>query len=396
MEQDPLQSIFSRALSGRVLFKDRRVLLSDYIPDRLLFRDKQIAAIGEILAPLLHSSRCSNILLYGKTGTGKTAVARYVAKSLLKVATKHGIDLHFPYCNCRVAGTEYRILVELGDSLNVRIPFTGLALSEAWSRILEALKAGSLKVVFILDEIDFLVKNYGDDLLYEFTRVNERLSKGFFSLIGISNDLRFKEFLDPRVLSSLSEEEIVFPPYTAEELRAILSERAKLAFYPGVVREAAINLCAALAGSEHGDARRAVDLLRVAGEMAEREGSPHLEEHHIRAAAQSMEQDRVVDALRSLPLQAKLVLLSISTLNSAASTGEVYARYSSLCRKIGIEALTQRRVSALLSELDLLGLVSANVVSQGRYGRTKRISALVTSQLLRSVFQEDPVIGSLV
>lgn len=393
--QDPLNAIFSRALSGRSLFKDRRVLRFDYVPDKLLFRERQINSIGEILATILHGSRCSNILLYGKTGTGKTAVAKYVTKALDKVSTKNNTDIRFPYCNTRISGTEYRVLVELGESLGVHIPFTGLAMSEASARIMDQVQTTGLRVVFTLDEIDFLVKTFSDKLLYEFTRVNERLTSGFLSIIGISNDLRFKEFLDPRVLSSLSEEEVVFPPYTTDEIRAILRERSTLAFSPGVIDDGAINLCAALAGSEHGDARRAVDLLRVACEVAEREGANRIEEHHVRVAVQRIEQDRMVDALRSLPMQAKLVLMGISTLGSPHSTGEIYGRYAALCQRIGVEALTQRRVSGLLSELDLLGLVAANVVSQGRHGRTKRISNLIPTDLLHEVFTEDPIMNPL-
>jgi cell division control protein 6 len=193
----------------------------------------------------------------------------------------------------------------------------------------------------------------------------------------------------------LSEEEIVFPPYTAEELRAILYDRAKMAFFEDAVMEASVNLCAALAGSEHGDARRALDLLRVSGEVAEREGAPKVEEKHVRVAVQKIEQDRMVEALRSLPLHAKLLLWSIVSSGEANSTGEVYDRYSSICRKIGIEVLTQRRVSMLLSELDLLGLVATNLVNKGRYGRTKKINPSVQSQFVREVFSEDPILNSI-
>ncbi|MEM3531467.1 MAG: cell division control protein Cdc6, partial [Nitrososphaerales archaeon] len=272
---------------------------------------------------------------------------------------------------------------------------TGLSIGEVLNRIKIAINSSELRMVFVMDEIDFLVKNYGDDLLYELIRVNEQLPHGYLSIIGISNDLKFKEFLDPRVLSSLSEEEIVFLPYTADELRVILYERAKMAFFEDAITEAAINLCAALAGSEHGDARRALDLLRVSGEVAEREGAKRVEEKHVRIAVQKIEQDRMVEALRSLPLHAKILLWSIVSLGEANSTGEVYDRYSGICRKNGIESLTQRRVTMLLSELDLLGLIATNLISKGRYGRTKKISPLVQLQFVKDVFSEDPVMGSI-
>ena len=392
---DPLDDIFRRALTGQSLFTNRDALSSDYVPGRLPFREKQIAGIGEILSPVLHGSRPSNLILYGKTGTGKTAVARYVLRRLKTSAAEQGIKVNTCYANTRFAGTEYRVLSTLAEEINLKIPFTGLSVGEAFARLESTINASKSNVIVILDEIDFLVSNYGDDLVYELTRINERLTPSKVSFVGISNDLQFKELLDPRCLSSLSEEEMVFSPYTASELKIILAERATAAFCTGAVEEAAIGLCAALAGSEHGDARRAVDLLRVAGEVAEREASSRVEEKHVRAAVQRIERDRMVEAIRSLPLHAKLVLLSILTNSASSSTGEIYQRYTKLCRRIASEPLTQRRVSGLLAELDLLGLVSANLVSQGRYGRTRKISALTPLDTCREILAEDPTLGSL-
>ncbi|MEM1524953.1 MAG: orc1/cdc6 family replication initiation protein [Nitrososphaerales archaeon] len=394
--KDLLDEIFLKAIKGRTLFKNAEALRTDYVPDKLLFREKQITAVAEVIAPILHGSRCSNLFLYGKTGTGKTAVSKYVLRKLEEKASGIGIPVKFSYCNTRISGTEYRVLSDIARSIQLEIPFTGLALGEVFDRILQRIDNSKLSVVIVLDEIDFLVKNFGDDLLYELTRSNERLKQGFIVLVGISNDLKFKEFLDPRVLSSLSEEEVVFPPYTAEELKAILQDRAEAAFFKDAISPTAINLCAALAGSEHGDARRALDLLRVAGEVAEREGASCVEERHVRIAVQKIEQDRVVEALRSLPLHDKLVLLAVLTSGSANSTGEVYQRYLTLCRKIDLEPLTQRRVSGLLSGLDVLGLVSATTINRGRYGRTKKINLLIPDQLIKSVFQEDPTVNTLI
>jgi len=278
----------------------------------------------------------------------------------------------------------------------VKLPFTGLSLGEAYSRVASQVSNEHLNLLVVLDEIDFLAKNSSGNLLYELTRSHDMLSPGSVSLIGISNDLRFKELLDPRVLSSLGEEEMVFPPYSVEELRLILEDRVKLAFNEGCISEAAINLCAALAGSEHGDARRAVDLLRVSAEVAEREGSPRVEERHIRIGLQKMEQDRLVEALRVLPLQAKLILLAIIRCEAAPTTGSIYKTYSNLSERVGVETLTPRRVSGILSELDMQGLISADVLSKGRYGRSKQVTLLVPRSLIVDVFAQDPVVSSLV
>ena len=390
---DPLDGIFSSALSTNKLISNRNALRSDYVPDHLPFRTPQITYIGQLLAPILNSSRSSNLLVYGKTGTGKTAVTRYVTSRLSEKCIQSKISANFVYCNTKMSGTEYRVLSELASGIGLKVPFTGLAVSEVLSRIQAYMKECGLQVIFVLDEIDYLVKSYGDNLLYDLTSSADKISPGFLSLIGISNDLQFKEELGARVLSRLSEEELVFPPYSAEELKTILFERATMAFKSSFTEEA-VNLCAALSGSEHGDARRAVDLLRIAGEVAEREGSSELEEKHVRIALQKIDQDRIVEALRTLPLHAKLVLLA-SVKNESSSSGAVYEKYSSFCAKSGLDPLTTRRVSGLLTELDTLGLVSATVVNYGRYGRTKKITPQISYMVIEQVFSSDELLKSI-
>jgi cell division control protein 6 len=387
---DGIDAIFRKAKQGIALFQDRNALSPEFIPDRLPFREAQIANVAEVLAPALHGSKPSNLLLYGKTGTGKTAVARLVVRKLQDQDDSKLMVTS--YVNSRLAGTEYRTLFKIAEGLPLdeekKIPLTGLSISEVVGRIFQAIQKNAIHFILILDEIDYLV-NVHDDTLYQFTRAGEQVAPGFLTIIGISNDLRFKEGLDPRVLSSLGEEELVFPPYTTEELRSILAERAKVAFKPGVIPEATINLCAALAGSEHGDARRAVDLLRIAGEVAEREGHQSVDEESIRKASDKVERDRVEEALHSLPLQNKVIIIAASKFPGGTNTGELYLAYTNLARKSGVEVLTQRRVSGILAELDVLGLVEAAVVSKGRRGRTKRIKLLIDNETLAKVIGED-------
>jgi cell division control protein 6 len=392
-----LDDVFENFVKGAKLFKDREVLRHDYLPDKLPHRESQIRLLGGAVAPVLKDARCSNIFIYGQTGTGKTAVTKYVLSHLENKAKEYGASVRFCYVNCRMTGTEYRIFANLSQSVGLTVPFTGLSVGEVFDRFRVGLDSSKTLFIVVLDEVDALIKDRGDNLLYELTRINETLRKSRVSIIGISNDLRLKEFLDPRVFSSLSEEEMIFRPYDASELRNILLERSKLSFNEGSLSEAALNVCSALAAAEHGDARRALDLLRVAGEVAERQGAEMITEEHVKEAEKSIEHNRVVEALKNLTLHSKLVLLSVYQSNkSSVTTGEIYDVYNKLCGELGAGLLTQRRLGTLVNELDVMGLLNAKVVSMGRYGRTKKIRLEISRTLLKEVFGSDERIGRLV
>jgi cell division control protein 6 len=279
------------------------------------------------------------------------------------------------------------------------VPMTGWPTDRVYTSFFDAVDFQERVVVIMLDEIDKLVEKSGDDTLYNLSRMNSELENSRVSIMGISNDLKFTDFLDPRVKSSLGEEEIVFPPYDANQLRDILRHRAEVSFKDDVLSDDVIPLCAAFAAQEHGDARRALDLLRTAGELAERSGADLVREMHVRQAQEKIELDRVVEVVRTLPTQSKLVLFSIITLENHGvrniNTGEVYNVYKQLCSQIDADVLTQRRVTDLISELDMLGIVNAVVVSKGRYGRTKEISLSVPEQETKAVLASDSRLADL-
>lgn len=399
-QDSALNEIFNRFLTKDNIFQNRDVLRHDYIPNKLPHRNEEIKKIANILAPSLKNSKVSNIFIYGKTGTGKTAVAKYVLNHLKRKATVIGSDLKVCYINCKIAGTNYRVLADLCRSVGLTVPFTGLAVTELLDRFKDKLNSMEMGDLLVLDEIDALIKRQeNDSILYELTRINENLSKSWIGFVGISNDLHFKEFLDARVLSCLSEEEVVFRPYLADELFDILNERAASAFKPNSLPTSSLTLCAALAAKEHGDARRALDLLRVAGEIADRNGVNNIADDHIKSALQKIERDRFIDALKYLPLHQKIIILSSYSMQNIYSkgliTGDIYQTYDDMCRELEIESLTQRRISGIINELDAMGLLNAQVVSFGRHGRTKKIRLGVPDKTVVEVFSEDTIVGKL-
>lgn len=377
-----IDDIFERAATGKSLLKNRQTLTIDYIPEKLPFRDQESRTLAQSLSSVFKGTRPSNLLLFGKPGTGKTAVVKNIVEHLIAKAKERNIEVIVPIINAKTANTAYKVLYEIAETMGInredkKVHFTGLSIGEATDRILQFIQKRNLHVIMVIDEIDSLVDKNGDDVLYSFTRANERMTKGgFISLIGISNSLTFKDKLDPRVRSSLSEEETVFNPYTVEQLRQILLERSKLAFNEGAISEATINLCAAMSGREHGDARKAIDLLRIAAELAERDHSSSVDEKHVRAAQEKMEKDNNLEVIKNATTHTKFVILAI-TKSKNGNTGDVYEIYSALCKDAEETPLTQRRVTQIISELDQLGIVSTDVISQGRYGRSQKIKITV-------------------
>jgi archaeal cell division control protein 6 len=386
---DKIDMLFdSIATSG--LFKNKSALQSNYTPETIPHRDDQIEAVASILAPSLRGEKVSNLFVYGKTGTGKTLSVQHVGNRLiekLKQLNKEG--LIFVYINCKlkkVSDTEYRILAELINELGGSVPSTGLPTDQVYARFIDIIDKKKQIVLIVLDEIDQAVKKINDNFIYTLTRLNTELKNAQICLIGISNSLTFMDNLDPRVRSSLGEEELVFPPYNGLQLQDILKERANIAFKEGVIEEGVIAKCAAFAAREHGDARRALDLLRVAGELAERENKKKISEEHIDSANQKIEKDKMLDIIESEPKQFQLVLKAIMDLDVRKDlqeifTGDVYNIYQEICQQTKNEVLTQRRVSDIIAEFDMLGIINARVISKGRQGRTREIKLMLAPHI---------------
>lgn len=392
------------------IFKNRDVMRSTFVPENLPHRDDQIKVITQIIAPALSQNNhsISNIFLYGKTGTGKTVCALYVLKHFMAKCRELGReDIQTAFLNCRDVDTSYRVLARLCENIGLSIPFTGLPTDVVYDKFKDKLDENENSLlIIVLDEIDQLVKkSHGkrtpNKALYELTRVNSSLKNSRVHLIGISNDLNFKNYLDSRILSSLGEEELVFPPYNSLELEDILKERAKMGLSDGSIDDGTISLAAGLAASEHGDARRAIDLLRVSSELAERSGSQLVTREHVRLAIRNIEHDKIKESVETLPLQSKLVLCSIYLLEKKNleenTTGDVYSAYVEICSELSlIDPLTQRRISDLINELDMLGLINAKLVSLGRYGRTKKIKLSIPRNIVEDMIRHDPTLSRLI
>ena len=396
-------NIFEKILGQDSLFIDRKAFDHAFEPSNLPHRDHEVEALVRNLVDALNGHIPSNMLLYGVPGSGKTVVTRFVLGQLLDKGVEMGQPVQTYEINCRNVDTKYRVVQTIASQLARRgdtpVPFTGWPTDRVLETLIYRMDRATGVHIIVLDEIDNLVSRAGDDLLYNLTSLNTVLGNARCCIIGISNDLHFTQQLDPRVSSRLSQEDLVFHPYGALEIQDILNERVETGLREDVLEGGVLELCAALAAQEHGDARRALDLLRISVQKAEQRAQARVDPKHVRLAQSQLEYDQVTPVLKSLPLHQKVVLFAI-ILNEEnglrnISTGEVYRTYADACMKIGVEPLTPRRISSLLNELDTLGLIMARNVSKGRGGRSKQVNSAIPKAIdaIGTMSESEPLIG---
>lgn len=375
---------FERASGGRnPIFKDKKPLDHRFLPDKLLHRDEQIRQIAKYWVDVLDGVTPSNVTLYGKTGTGKTAASKFAKEQLYEVALDENVFVKIEYIRCTDFTTEYQVLAELCNRLGRDVPNRGWTKAEVVNAFRGSFRTNAygkkLQLIVILDEIDILLDKDGDGILYTLTRTDN------VAVLSISNYLDFKNLIKSRVTSSLNDKEIVFPPYGADQLTDILSERAELSFREGVLESDVIPLCSAMAAKEEGDARYALDLLKNAGEIAFDEDCEKVTSEHVKKAKDRIEHSKVSEILSTLPLQQQRVLeaiLNLTKQKEEITSGKLYEEYTEISKK---DAVSYRRIFDFINELELLGIISTNTISRGRAkGRTNIIKLQCDEELLET------------
>lgn len=386
---------FRSILAEKSVFFNRDALSPHFLPEKIVYRDKEIEKIMRAITPLFYNKRPRNIFLYGKTGTGKTSSIKYIIKQFYQVPSNGKIL----YINCRIYNSRYKILQKITSDI-ISFAKNGFSPSVFYEKILGWVEEGQRYLIVALDEID-MVKDL-DELLYTLTRSNDDLKSGGISLVGISNQLEFKKRLDPRSKSSLLETELVFPPYDSEQLKGILKQRVGIGFYEGMCDESALNLASAIAARETGDARYALKLLLYAGEIADERKDRKVTHHHVDLARKAVEEDIVMEAISTLPEQQQIILYALSMLTINGSkyskltddpesmflSGELYEMYSEVCKKLRRERRSARWCKEYLRDLESLGLVKTVESGKGIRGHSTLIRLNYAPQKIKKAIEE--------
>lgn len=382
------------------VFSKRQLLDVGYVPgsNHIVARNEEIRCLANALTPSITGGAPSNVFLYGKTGTGKSLCAKYTTRRIIETA-ENNASVGRVVIDCSQENTETRAIRATVQELNDAevtgfvVPETGFGRSRYYSLLWEVLDIRFDAVLVVLDEIDRLE---GTDFLMQLSRATEanKLEHCSVGIVATSNKIKYRNRLEERIKSSLQEREIIFTPYDRDALRAIIRSRLD-AFNNGVLSDDVVSECASLAADEHGDARKAINLLRHAGELAASEGADSITIKHVHSANNLAERDRVNALLAGSTIQQKATLLAIASLalvekTLTFKTPEVYAAYEDICAESGLETLSKRRVYDLLREWEFLEVLEITRTGGGRArGSYLQHRLLEDPSVICSVFEKD-------
>ena len=366
------------------LIRDRSLLDPNYVvgEDRIVGRDDQLQEVTKMLRVALGDNRPPNLFLYGPSGTGKSLITKAVCHNISRICESRDIDFGTIEVNCQDLDTlgvaVYELTQQAADEadVEVEVPKHGVATKEKWDELYRIVNEHFNSVVFVLDELDMLVGRRDKQdpafsrLLYQLSRAgaSDDLT-AYISVVAISNDTKMMDSVGSRAVSSFTPEDVHFDDYDANQLQAILRRRQD-AFYDDVLDGDVIPLAAAFAAQTHGDARKAIDLMRVAGELAEREGDDRVRETHVRAAQAKVEKNRVLEVVRGISTQKKLCLYATAAVAAETADGTArsttgYQVYQYLTDAIDADQYHQETYVNKMKELTTYSLVDFERRSHG-------------------------------
>ena len=366
------------------LIRDRSLLDPTHVveEDRIVGRDTQLQEATKMLRVALGDNRPPNLFLYGPSGTGKSLIIKAVCNNISQICDTRDIQFGTIEVNCQDLDTLGVAVYELASTaaeeagVSVEVPKHGVATKEKWDELYRIVNQNFDSAVFVLDELDMLVgrRDKKDPafsrLLYQLSRAgaNDNLS-AHISVVAISNDTKMMESVGSRALSSFTPEDVHFDDYDANQLQSILRRRQD-AFFDNVLDEDVIPLAAAFAAQTHGDARKAIDLIRVAGELAEREDDGRVREEHVREAQDKVEKNRVLEVVRGISTQKKLCLFATAAVAARTDDGSArsttgYRVYQFLTDSIDAEQYHQETYVNKMKELTTYSLVEFERRSHG-------------------------------
>jgi len=381
---DSIKDLILEQEEAASLIKNRSLLKPNKIVDekRIVGRDTQLTDITQHLRVAISNERPPNLLLYGPSGTGKSLIINAVCQNIVELCESRDIRFGVIQMNCQNVGTLGAAVYELSRKVanevgtTVDVPEHGIPNKKKWRELYRLINDHYDTVVFILDELDMLVGRRDKDepafsrLLYQLSRAGSTDEiTAQVSVTAITNDTKMMESVGSRALSSFTPEDVHFSDYDANQLREILWARED-AFHEDALSGDIIPLAAAFAAQTNGDARKAIDLMRTAGSLAEKTGADKVREEHVRQAQDKVEKNRVLEVTRGISTQKKLCLFATAAVACETGTGAArspigYRVYQYLTGTLDSDQYHQETYVNKMKELTTYSLVETQRKSQG-------------------------------
>jgi cell division control protein 6 len=398
VDKQDLKRIYAEVEKENLLFANKAFLDNLTLPSQIIGRESKAKELVRFLLGYKQGFVVPFVSVYGRSGSGKSTVVKFVCENL----DEDGIS--YAFVNLRKARTVFGcanlILRELGQpslksaqGINTAIEQISNAIEQRLSQNKKNNNTAKL-FVLVLDEFDVLLydkRGKPSDFIYKLLVMEEKLrEKGYLMcIVAISNNVMSDYEVDDRVRSRIGTSEVFFEPYTKQAVLAILKDRAAKAFSQPVDSEI-LQYCADQSSQEHGDARRAIDLLRVAAEIAGKR-EEKISKMHVDLALARLQRDRVSTTLSSASYHLKLTATALARISYLTqevwhSTSTVYNQYRHILGEEDTKPpLTYRRIAELLNELENMGLVTSHTSSKGRHGYGTQYKLVVPPEAIGKV-----------
>lgn len=379
-----MSKIIEEELLKRTIFKDESKLSPDYVPLNLVHRDNEIRQLSSFFRCMVDvpGKISQKVLMIGPVGSGKTATAKLFGLKFSEIAKRRNIRIHYTHINCHKDRTLFSILIKVIKNLIEGFPDRGLSTQELLNIVYNRLEEENEYLLITLDEVDYFIRVGGESSLYDLIRVSDEYLNipQRISFILIAREHSFIPLLDRSTQSVLMRNILRFNPYTVEQLRDILLERVKEAFYENTVGNDITNMIAEIS-AKTGDARYALEILWRAAKIAEGEGKRSVSLENVRMAASTMHPSIREEEINTLSIHEKILLLSlIKTMKRMeqqyVSIGDVERTYKLLCEEYKLDPRAHTKIWEYIQNLRNLGLITTKIINLEPKGRTTQITLM--------------------
>jgi Cdc6-like AAA superfamily ATPase len=323
---------------------DFKVFTEAHIPENILYREEQINTINKSLFSFKEFFKGKNLIITGRSGTGKTTVI----KSLMKT---NGIEIRY------ASGIFYRRTHQILQKLS---GIKSRNTDDLIERFLDDIRKN--QKVLIIDEADLIV-----DRVSLMDWMNCIYRETLCPIFIVTNDLLFVSKLKDSVKSTLFFERVIFPVYETSQLLGILNDRLIL-LGKEIDEERKRFIVAAISWHGDGSART---LLQTTHTCFQEDNFSN--EFILKTVKSALHDEFIHTAIENSTKTERRILQEIISYHDTKNPFDPLLTSSFLINKLDMGKST---MSMSLTNLEKLNLISTYHNNKGRSGGKIRVICL--------------------